>query len=313
MIKVLIVEDDMTNVKLLKFYVENFFNTNNIEHFQIDVANNGLEALGLNLIYNYDIMFLDVKMPKCDGIKVLNTFKVNKDLKKPFICMVTAMGEDKYKQLFKLLKANSFIIKPFDKIKVHEVIQKVVEKTTKMKSQDFEEEVDFDFYSFDDFDDFDDFGECKEEIGNINKTHFQVSAKEFLSEYDDISYMLEDIDEINDMLSELIVDLDLAHFEYFKSDLTLTIKKYTVFLNSLISFGELSDALHLLNNQIEMIQIDQYEEIKATYIVELVRAILEEISDWKDFVFIEQSATDVYYINASILSNCKQLEYLIKE
>jgi hypothetical protein len=34
---------------------------------------------------------------------------------------------------------------------------------------------------------------------------------------------------------------------------------------------------------------------------------------WKDHVFVEQDAVDVFYINASLLNSCIQLEALLKK
>jgi len=305
MMNILIVEDEQTNVKLLKFYIESFFTLKEDEKFNIDVGNNGLEAIALCLLNKYDIMFLDVKMPKCDGIKVLNTFKSNKSLNKPFISMVTAMGEDKYKNLFKLLKANSYIIKPFDKNKVHEVVEKVY--TKKIDSIKKDEDIIYDdfeeFYTVEDSNDF------------YNKTdratHIKVSAKEFLKEYDNLQYMLEDIEDINDMLNEIILNLDFSYFKKCQINIEITLMKYITFLNSLGSFHKFASALTILNNHIKSIDIDEYDNLKASFIIEIIRAILEDISLWKDNVFVNQDTNDVYYINASVLSNCRQLENVL--
>lgn len=306
--KILIVEDEAINVKVLKFHIESFLTQNIVEKFHIDVAENGLEAIGSCLVQDYDVMFLDVRMPKCDGIKVLNIFKEKKFIYKPYICMVTALGEDKYKKLFKLLKANSYIIKPFDKEKVEEVLLKVAKDTSKNKieEENFLEQVSLN----DDFDDFFDFDD-EDEIAVQTPPHEKVSAKEFLNEYENLEYILEDVEEIDNILDDLINSLDIDTLDQQKDDLKTALEKYITFLNSLISFHELSTSLNILIGHIEKIDIYKYDDLKRVYIIELLRAILQDISFWKEHVFIDQDAQDVHYITASVLSNCDQLERTI--
>ena len=43
--------------------------------YEIDVANNGLAALGMVNENEYDVLILDIKMPKMDGIEVLRRVK----------------------------------------------------------------------------------------------------------------------------------------------------------------------------------------------------------------------------------------------
>jgi CheY-like chemotaxis protein len=285
--KILIVEDDQTNVKLLSFYVEEYFKHKNISSFTIEIAQNGLEAIGLNCINQYDIMLLDVKMPKFDGLEVLNTFKSNKYLHKPFISMITSMGEDRYKNLFKLLGANSYIIKPFNKNRINEVIDKVYElkNTTNTTINSIEQKE--------------------------TKDYEIISAQQFLKDVDNLSYVLEDIDELNEISSEVIFNLDIDNFKIHKKNILLALNKYARLLNSLFSFNELSSYLDSLSSIIFDIDLKTYDELKSNYIVELIRAIFEDITIWKEHLFIEQDLDDVYYINTTIISHCKEFEELI--
>lgn len=296
---ILIVEDELTNVKLLDFYVRDFLSTNNIKQFNIDYAENGIEAVGYNLVNKYDLMLLDVRLPKLDGIKVLNILKNNSSLNKPYICMTTSLGQDKYKKLFKLLHANTYLIKPFNKEKTHEILLKIKNNL---------EEIDV--KTIDETEVVDEFGEI---IDIANNSHQHISAIEFLKDYENIEYMLDDIEDIDDLITNLVIELNADTFSSQQMDIDVSLTKYVIFLNSLVSFEELSNALTMLKYEINSIDIKKYDELKVIYIIELIRTILEDISDWKEYVFVEKSANDVYYINASILSNCIQLKNLIKE
>jgi DNA-binding response OmpR family regulator len=285
--KILIVEDEQTNVKLLRFYVDEYFKSSDISEFTIDVAQNGLEAIGFNCINQYDIMLLDVKMPKFDGLEVLNTFKSNKNLHKPFISMITSMGEDKYKNLFRLLGANSYIIKPFNKNRIFEVIEKVYELKNSTNNT----------------------------IENIQEkkviNHKKISAKEFLKDLDNLSYMLEEIDELLEISNEIVLNLDLDNFKIYTKNIQLALNKYARLFNSLFSLNKLSTSLDSLNQLIATIDLKQYDELKSNYIVELIRAIFEDIAIWKELLFLKQDIDDVYYINETVINHCKEFEELI--
>jgi YesN/AraC family two-component response regulator len=309
MIKILLVDDEATNSKILGFHIKNFLVENGIEHYLIDEAENGYEAFGMHYFNHYDLIMLDVRMPKFDGIKLLNTIRKEKNIPQPDICMVTSFGEEKYKSLFKIKKANSYIIKPFDK----EIIYTVLGKLFESKIKKVEEVSDGDsFFDFDELDDFEDFDENQEELAFVNLSHTKMNAKEFLEDYPNITYILEDLEEIDEMLYEIIDTLDKSNLEQFKERILLSLDKYATFLNSFVSFSELSSSLVFLKTNIKTINLKDFNEREGFYLVNFIVAIFEDLTQWKEHVFIEQNANDVFYANASLLSNCMQLEDVIR-
>jgi len=60
--KILVVEDNMINQKLIKSILEGL-------GMKVDVAPNGLEALEMRKMNNYDLIFMDIQMPIMDGIE----------------------------------------------------------------------------------------------------------------------------------------------------------------------------------------------------------------------------------------------------
>ena len=115
MINILIVEDQELSADLLKYHIERYFDSNAIKKFRIDTASNGWEAIGMMSVHRYEIVFLDVIMPKYDGYAVINTIrKTKKDGYQPYICMVTCLADKEAISLFKSEGANSYVIKPFD-------------------------------------------------------------------------------------------------------------------------------------------------------------------------------------------------------
>jgi CheY-like chemotaxis protein len=103
--RILVVEDDEF---LRDFYKELLTG----EHYNVDVAEDG--EIAANKIHEggYDLVLLDIMLPKKDGIQILTELKTNpsQHLNKSIV-MLTNLGQDTViKQCFDL-GANGFLIK----------------------------------------------------------------------------------------------------------------------------------------------------------------------------------------------------------
>lgn len=103
--KVLIVEDERKLLRLLKEGLD-------LLGYVTDVAKDGEEALDLAYVEAYDIIILDINLPKKDGFEVLRDIRqFNKEVN---IIMLTARSDidDRVKGLD--YGANDYMTKPFD-------------------------------------------------------------------------------------------------------------------------------------------------------------------------------------------------------
>lgn len=102
--KILIAEDDFEIAEIEKDYLQ-------INGFEIDHATDGDEAINLILTNSYDLIILDVMLPKKNGIDICKEVRSKIDIP---IIMVTAKSEpvDKIRGLG--LGADDYIGKPFD-------------------------------------------------------------------------------------------------------------------------------------------------------------------------------------------------------
>jgi len=106
--KILIVDDDITNVRLLE-KILNVANYKNVTSTQ-----DPTQVLRLFQQYNFDLILLDLDMPKLDGYEVmqeLNDFTSN-DL--PPILVLTAQHMQTYRQRALDVGARDYVTKPFD-------------------------------------------------------------------------------------------------------------------------------------------------------------------------------------------------------
>lgn len=103
--RVLVVEDDLDLIDLLEEGLSMY-------GYAVDKAYDGEEAIDLAYIENYDVIVLDINLPKKDGFEVLD--EVRKFNNEVNIIMLTARGDidDRVRGLD--TGANDYMVKPFD-------------------------------------------------------------------------------------------------------------------------------------------------------------------------------------------------------
>ncbi|WP_027625791.1 response regulator transcription factor [Clostridium lundense] len=101
--KILIVEDDLSIAELQRDYLE-------LSGFEVKICTDGVSGLNEIKENKYDLIILDVMLPKIDGFDILRIIQEHKDIP---VLMVSAKKEeiDKIKGLS--LGADDYITKPF--------------------------------------------------------------------------------------------------------------------------------------------------------------------------------------------------------
>ena len=102
--KILVVDDERTLVKGMKFNLEN-------EGYQVECAYDGAAAVELARNERYDLLILDVMMPELDGIEAC--MRIREFSNVPVI-MLTAKGEDADKLMGFESGADDYLTKPFN-------------------------------------------------------------------------------------------------------------------------------------------------------------------------------------------------------
>ena len=100
---VLIVDDEKLIRDVIKEYLL-------LENFKVSEASNGEEALSMVKNENFDIIIMDIMMPKMDGYTACREIKKIKDI--PFI-MLSARGEEYDKLIGFDLGIDDYVTKPF--------------------------------------------------------------------------------------------------------------------------------------------------------------------------------------------------------
>lgn len=126
--KILIVEDDMVSRRFLGKFLA--------QYGECDIVVDGMEALDAYLIAikeedPYDLICLDIMMPKVDGVKVLKAirdFEVQRGIlpeNKVKIIIITALADTEFVNTAFDLGCEAYAAKPIDTEKLVEVMNKL--------------------------------------------------------------------------------------------------------------------------------------------------------------------------------------------
>ncbi|MBE5909000.1 MAG: response regulator transcription factor [Lachnospiraceae bacterium] len=117
--RVLVVDDEKLIVKGIRFSLEQ-------DGMEVDCAYDGEEALNKALSEQFDMILLDVMLPKMDGFEVCQRIR---DVSNVPIVMLTAKGEDMDKILGLEYGADDYITKPFNILEVKARIKAIMRRS----------------------------------------------------------------------------------------------------------------------------------------------------------------------------------------
>ena len=117
--KILVVDDEKLIVKGIRFSLEQ-------EGMEVDCAYDGEEALEYAKNCEYDLVLLDVMLPKIDGFQVCQQIREFSDMP---IVMLTAKSEDMDKILGLEYGADDYITKPFNILEVKARIKAIMRRS----------------------------------------------------------------------------------------------------------------------------------------------------------------------------------------
>jgi DNA-binding response OmpR family regulator len=131
--KVLVVDDERIIVKGLRYSLQQ-------EGYEVECAYDGEEAVNAIREKHFDIVLLDVMLPKLSGFEVLQQVREFSDVP---IIMLTAKGDDMDKIMGLDYGADDYMTKPFNILEVKARIKAIMRRiVTKEESKDFLEDGD---------------------------------------------------------------------------------------------------------------------------------------------------------------------------
>jgi DNA-binding response OmpR family regulator len=103
--KILLVEDDQAAAEVLK-------NILTLQHYTVDLADDGETGLSLAEMFAYDLVLLDIMLPKLDGLMFCRQLRAQKN--DTSILLLTALDSSTSKVIGLDAGADDYVVKPFD-------------------------------------------------------------------------------------------------------------------------------------------------------------------------------------------------------
>lgn len=124
MYKILVVDDEENIREVLKEYAE-------FEGHQVDEASDGMQAIELAKKNDYDVIIMDIMMPRLDGYSACKEIR---KFKQTPVLMLSARGEE-YDKLFGFeLGIDDYVVKPFSPKEVMARINVIVKRNSAAQS-----------------------------------------------------------------------------------------------------------------------------------------------------------------------------------
>ncbi len=157
--KVLVVDDEKLIVKGIRFSLEQ-------DGMEVDCAYDGEEALEAAKKKEYDVILLDVMLPKITGFEVCQQIREFSNMP---IIMLTAKGDDMDKILGLEYGADDYITKPFNILEVKARIKAIIRRSAKKTSDTQAKVIKFEDLRID----------CESRRVYVNNKEVNLTAKEF--------------------------------------------------------------------------------------------------------------------------------------
>ena len=120
-LKILVVDDEVNIRNVIKEYAK-------FEGYEVEEAGNGMQAVEICKEKDFDIIIMDVMMPKLDGFSAIKEIRKTKNIP---VLMLSARGEE-YDKLFGFeIGRADYVVKPFSP---KEVMARVAAITSRVKN-----------------------------------------------------------------------------------------------------------------------------------------------------------------------------------
>jgi DNA-binding response OmpR family regulator len=120
MYKILVVDDEMNIRRVVKEYAE-------FEGYSIEEADNGMTAVDMAKSGDYDLIIMDVMMPRLDGYSACKEIKKYKNIP---VIMLSARGEE-YDKLFGFeIGIDDYVVKPFSPKELMARVKAVIKRNS---------------------------------------------------------------------------------------------------------------------------------------------------------------------------------------
>ena len=159
MAKILVVDDEAVLVKGIRFNLQQ-------EGYQVETGSDGEQAVELAREGSFDLIILDLMMPKIDGLQACMRIREFSDVP---IIMLTAKGEDTDKLMGFDCGADDYMTKPFNILELKARVKALLKRASGSGRQEKSEEITVGALTLDQ----------REHVVRRGETRVELTAKEY--------------------------------------------------------------------------------------------------------------------------------------
>ncbi len=123
--KILIIEDEPDIMELVEVMLSSD------ETYQLLKATDGQKGLELAISEKPDLVLLDIMLPKLNGYEICRSLKGNLETAHILVVMLTAFGQKREIEEGYKVKADDYIVKPFEPLKLRQRVKKILTERVK--------------------------------------------------------------------------------------------------------------------------------------------------------------------------------------
>ncbi|NWF66941.1 MAG: response regulator [Campylobacterales bacterium] len=300
---------------------------------RVDIALDGKDGLDKYLENDYDIVITYINMPNLNGIELIKAIREIRE--EQIVMVISAHNDSRY--LIELIEigVEKFILKPLQLVKllknmyitskrVYEkklldIYQEQLEKSqielikknrelNKLLEQKLEHENQNCMFVH--------VLKNRKNISDEALKHLEIlSHGEKKSAVDFFEKNFIDLQSISEKIEESLVNFDALLYKFVKSpsdELRLQVANLlTAFrysLDDLVEFQNISFAIKKLVSI-----LDEMDNDKIKYIQDILFSLSSTLEQWRVSIFVNKDAKDIHYFDASIITDCKQVEIICKD
>jgi len=125
--QILIIEDNVMNAQLIKLMINNILGNSNHIKNNINLVTDSEKSISKLINQDYNLVFLDLKMPNLSGFQILDLIESNQKLKEKYnskIIIITALANNiEVSMLKKYTTVLDIIFKPLEISSINKIIQ----------------------------------------------------------------------------------------------------------------------------------------------------------------------------------------------
>ena len=148
----------------------------------------------------------------------------------------------------------------------------------------------------------------------IDRMHYKdeqkISAEDFLKEFEVDKYLLDDLSDFENEIRDKLYTQDTLSQEALLA-VSNTLYGYVRILNETIEFQDIAFSLQSLSLVFQEFSLETLDDTKKITLSFYIQGLIDDLSSWKRYIFIEPNTPDIHYLDASLLENCATIEKFI--